>query len=118
MKMPARAGLLSILAMLPGLAQTSLNVSAQAVLLNSGESRPVKVSAAKGGPLSYTVADQPSWLNVSSTNNYTTPDTLYFQLASSVCGSCTADVKLVPQGGGEAASVMVRYSPGAGVAFS
>ncbi|SPF49148.1 exported hypothetical protein [Candidatus Sulfopaludibacter sp. SbA4] len=115
-KVPAGAGLLSILSVVTGFAQISLNVSAQAVLLNSTEARTVKVSASKSDRLAYTVAEKPSWLSVTSSNNYTAPDTLYFQIANSNCGDCTGSVKLLPEGGGEAASIMVRYSPTSGPA--
>jgi hypothetical protein len=98
----------------PGLAQTSLNVSSPMVLLNSGEARSVTVSASKGGPLAYTVADKPSWLNTSSANNYTAPDTLYFQIANSLCGTCSATMTLLPAGGGEATPVTVKFSPDTG----
>ena len=81
-----RAVLLIILLAAAGFGQTTLTVNAQAVLLSSNESRPIKVSLSKGGASEYTVADQPAWLKISSTNNYTTPDTLYFQLGNSLCG--------------------------------
>lgn len=111
LKAPACAGLLSLLLVPTGLAQTSLTVSSPAVLLSTSEARPVRVGTSKGGSVAYKVEDLPAWLTTTSTHNYTTPDTLYFQLASSVCGVCTATVKLLPEGG-EAIILTVRYSPG------
>jgi hypothetical protein len=105
----ARAGLVFLVAAVQGIAQTSLNLSAPAVLLNSSEARAVRVSASKGGPLAYKVADLPAWLTATSANNYTTPDALYFQIRNSLCGTCTATVKLIPESG-EAVTVDVRYS--------
>ena len=110
LRAPAAAGLLGILALVPGSAQTFLNVNTQTVLLNSAEARAIRISATKGAT-AYTVEGQPAWLTNSSANSYTTPDTLYFQLASSVCGDCTATVKLTPKDGGEPVSLTIRYSP-------
>src|ERR1043166_4310759 len=108
---PAGAVLLTIFPAARGLAQPSLNLSADTVLLNSTEARAIHVTAIKSAsPLTYTVEDKPSWVNIYSSNHYTTPDTLSFQISSSRCGTCMATVRLIPAGGGEAASVMVRYN--------
>lgn len=106
-----RAVLLSLLVVVPGFAQVALEVSSTGVLLNNTEARSIKVSAPKGGILAYTVADKPAWLATSSSNNYTTPDTLYFQLASSTCGTCSATLRLAPVDGGQAIAVTVRFAP-------
>lgn len=87
----------------------TLKVSSAEVSLVSNEANSVKVSVEKGDPVTYTVSDKPAWLNVSSGNNFTTPDTLYFQIASSNCGSCTAALTLHPAGGGADVPVTVRF---------
>jgi len=99
----------ALLAAAPGLAQTVLNASSPTVNLNSGEARSIAVSASKGGGVAYTVTGGPAWLTTSSGNNFTTPDTLYFRIANSMCGTCEATVTLAPAGGGEGTRVTVTY---------
>lgn len=94
----------------PLCAQT-LSVKSPTVLLNSSEARSTEVTVFEGPPVKYTVTGQPAWLSISSDNRYTTPDTLSFQLTSSICGSCTAAMTLLPEGGGPATPITVRYSP-------
>ncbi|HEY2015458.1 MAG TPA: hypothetical protein VGH38_18260, partial [Bryobacteraceae bacterium] len=112
--MKSPLGMLFVLTALTGahgLAQTALKVNSPTVLLVSSEAKSVTVEASKEGPVAYTVADKPAWLNTSSAHNYTTPDTLYFQLASSRCGTCSATLTLHPTGGGEPVSVTVTFHP-------
>src|SRR5271165_3054611 len=92
-----------------GLAQTTLSVSVSSVTLDSSEAQAIKVAPSTDAQASYTVANRPAWLSVTSANNYQAPDTLSFQLGSSNCGTCTATISLVPAGGGAPTPVTVSY---------
>jgi hypothetical protein len=105
------AGLSALLFAFPATAQTSLEVSTPSIVLNGSEARSIKVTAIGGSVRPYTVQGRPSWLAISSANNYTTPDTLYIQLANSICGACVADMTLAPLGAGTAVPVTVRFAP-------
>jgi len=94
-------------------AQTVLTVSSSSVTLTNDQAQSITVTAG-GSSVAYSATGAPAWLNLYSSNNYTTPDTLAFQLASSLCGSCSATVTLTPTGGGTPVAVTVTYSTNGG----
>jgi hypothetical protein len=94
-------------------AQTTISVNSQTVTLSSDQAVSIQVTANADSTV-YTVTGVPSWLSVTSTNNFTTPDTLAFRLQSSLCGACTTLLTLTPAAGGVAASVTVAYNPNGG----
>ena len=95
----------------PVQAQSQLLVSSATVNLNDNQARSILVTASGTAALTYTVSNIPSWLSVFSSNNFTTPDTLSFQLFSTICGICTAQITLTP-GSGSPVTVTVNYTPG------
>jgi hypothetical protein len=105
------AGLLPVLFSVSGAAQTLLEAIPATLILNNAEARTIKVTWPGGSSRPYTVEDKPSWLSVTSANNYSAPDTLYFQLANTICGTCVANVRLVPAGNGAATTLSVRFAP-------
>src|SRR5438105_750798 len=87
----------ALLLAVPGSAQ-QLIVSSSTVALSTDQAQQVDVTASGTNPLTYNISGVPFWLRVTSLkngtvlNNITTPDTLFFQLGNSNCGSCTATV--------------------------
>jgi hypothetical protein len=108
----------ALLMAVPGRAQFQLVVSSTTVNLNDNQARSIQVTAPGTTALAYTVSSVPFWLSTFSANNFKTPDTLYFQIANTNCGTCTATISLVPvtPAGIEApiflTAITVTYAPG------
>src|ERR1022692_1497455 len=101
----------ALLIAVPARAQSQLIVSSATVTLNSNQAHTIQVTASGTTAVTYTVSGLPFWLSAFSTNNFTTPDTLAFQLANSSCGTCTATITLA-SAGGTPVMVTVTYAPG------
>ncbi len=95
----------------PGHAQPQLLVSSASVILNDNQARSIQVTASGTPSESYTLSGVPLWLSTFSANNFTTPDTLYIQLANTSCGTCMATITLTPASGAPV-TVTVTYAPG------
>jgi len=98
---------------LPGWAQSQLIVSSTTVNLNDNQARSINVTSSGTATLTYTLSGVPLWLSTFSLNQNTTPDVLSFQIFSTNCGTCTANVTLTPSSGAPVV-VTVTYSPGTG----
>jgi len=92
------------------LQQTQLTLSTSTLALSGTQSRPLKVDGPKGSSVAYTLSKTPDWLKVTSTNQFKTPDTLYFQLANASCGDCTAKLTLAPEGSTHSIPLTVTYN--------
>jgi hypothetical protein len=79
------------------------------VTLVNSEARSIRIAGPRGSAMEYLVKDAPPWLSVTSTHNFTTPDTLSFQLATSLCGTCRATLTLAPSLGGKTTTVEVVF---------
>jgi len=90
----------------------SLIVNTNTVVLNDNQARSIQVTASGASTVSYSATGAPFWLSVSSQNGFQTPDTLFFQLVNTNCGTCAATVTLTPTAGGTAVPVTIAYSPG------
>src|SRR5690349_8132848 len=75
-----------------------LTVSSNRVNLITNQALSVNVMAAGSDAVNYTVSTPPFWLTITSSNNLTTPDTLFFQLANTNCGSCQTSITLSAAG--------------------
>ncbi|HLK67466.1 MAG TPA: hypothetical protein VKU19_28715 [Bryobacteraceae bacterium] len=106
---------IALLVTIPSFAQSQLSVSSSTVNLNNDQAQTVTVTTASTSPESYSVLNAPFWLRVTSQNGFstssTTPDTLFFQLGNSSCGTCTATVSLHATGSSDV-PITVTYSPG------
>lgn len=100
----------ALLLAVPGRAQ-QLIISSTTVALNDNQARSIQVTASGTTALTYTVSGVPFWLSTFSTNSFTTPDTLAFQLANTNCGTCSATVTL-SAAGSTPVTVTVTYAPG------
>jgi len=97
----------------PAYSQSQLLVSSTTVTLTDNQARSIQVTTAGVPPVSYTVSGVPSWFRATSLNNFTTPDTLFFQLANTNCGTCTATITLIDAGGvSTPVTVTVTYRAG------
>jgi uncharacterized protein (TIGR03437 family) len=95
-------------------AQVTLTVSSNSVAISGNQAQNISVNASNSGAVSYTATGYAAWLRVTSGNNFTTPDTLYFQLASECGTTCSTSVTLTPAGGGASTAVTVTYSNSGG----
>ncbi len=104
----------ALLIAVPGRAQSQLLVSSNTVALNDNQARSITVTTSGTTPVTYTASGVPSWLFASSSNNFTTPDNLSFQLFSTICGTCQATITLTPVGlgNGNPVQISVTYAPG------
>ena len=92
-------------------------VSSQTVGLSDNQAQSIQVTTSNVNPVAYTVTGKPFWLNIFTNNGFTTssasPDTLFFQLGNTNCGTCAATISVA--GPANTVNVSVTYSPGSGI---
>lgn len=100
----------ALLIAVPGRAQT-LVPSSTTVGLSGNQAQSITLSST-GANLSYTVTAQPFWVNVVSSNNFTTPDTLAFQINTTNCGTlpCQGTAILHPANSSGDVTITVTYN--------
>jgi hypothetical protein len=73
----------------PGSDQRGVTVAKTSIVLTT---QPQTVSITSNSPLTYSVSGAPYWLGVNSSNGFTTPDILTFQVTNTNCGYCIATI--------------------------